>query len=259
MRNWCFTLAYNLPEEVEKVTKLLYKQNDPDTFFHLIVDLGFPLARPDEIPDCFEDAREINTRKLLDIAEDYGSDYVKLPNIGVSQNWTQVIRYLRPEDDDVFIGVDPDEHPLHDNWVKAMGDMARHKGTGLVSLISPDQIPGLSLYKARLETALGYNVAYPPDNTFCWGLIGIRGKMFKAIGEIPYPDKARRYGWIETALAPKIRKSGYTWCFIYDYHFNHTVWEGKSVLQDWKFHIVRHPGDQMSFETYLTERKEGKI
>jgi hypothetical protein len=260
MINYCFTLAYNLPSEVEKVTNLLYEQNNRKDFFHLIVDLGFPLVTAGEIPKNFEGAREINSMKLRETAATYGSDYVKFQNIGVSQNWTQVLRYINPADDDVLIGCDPDEHPIDEGWVKAMGDVLRFGNTGLSSLINLDQVKPLSTMEVRRSVIKGHNVTYPPDFSCAWALIGMRGSFMKAMGEVPVPEKASKYGWIEQATYPKFKELGFSWCFLSDYFAQHTVWNGPSVFQDWKLYVINNTaGGQISFEEYLMMKKEGKL
>lgn len=260
MNNYCFTLAYNLVTEVEKTTNLLYDQNRSSDFKHLIVDLGFPLVNGHDIADNFDEAKRINSQALAGIAEVYGSQYVKMENIGVSQNWTQVFRYINPGDDDVLIGCDPDEHPTDEGWVKAMGEVLRFGNTGLSSLINLDQVKPLSTMEVRRSVIKGHRVTYPPDFSCAWALIGMRGSFIKAMGEIPVPEKASKYGWIEQATYPKFKELGFSWCFLSDYFARHTVWDGNSVFQDWKFYVIQNTiGGQISFEEYLTMKREGKL
>ena len=78
------TLAFNLPSEVEIATRLLYEQCNGDFNKHVIADLGFPISE-DKLPNSILEAKAINSEKLKSIAKQYGSEYIQLPNIGVSQ------------------------------------------------------------------------------------------------------------------------------------------------------------------------------
>ncbi len=95
---YVYTLGFNLVSEVQKATERLYAQNEHN-FKHLIVDLGFPLTEGDVIPENIEEAKNDNSNALKFLANRFGSQYVKFENIGVSQNTTQVINYLKPTEE----------------------------------------------------------------------------------------------------------------------------------------------------------------
>lgn len=264
--NHCFTLSYNLPSEVEKVTKLLYELNDRRDFKHLIVDLGFPLIEGDKVPDDLEAAKLVNTEKLKELAKDFGSDYVRLENIGVSQNWTQVYRTLQIADDDVLIGCDPDEWPLDNGWVKSMGDVIREGGFGLVSLMMTAHINVLRNRALNERWVAGRRVYILPNGSLNWALIGLHGKFLNMIREIPYPPNATRYGWIEGALTPKFMETGMYWGVLADFKVRHTDFElgdagTSSLLREWKNQIIFniHQYGQLSFDEFLAMRREGRI
>lgn len=266
MRNLCFTLAYNLPSEVKKVTDLLYELNPCGTFEHLIVDLGFPLVQGDQIPNSIYGAKEINSKELKFIADTHGSDYVRLENIGVSQNWTQVYNYLKPTDDDILIGCDPDEHPLNKGWVKTMGDVIREGGFGMASLMMTDHLEIIRNFPKSEMWFGGARVYILPENALNWALIGVSGKFFNIIKEMPYPPQAQRYGWIEGSLVPKLKEAGMRCAFLADCKVKHTDFElgdpgTSSLLREWKNQIIFniHQYGQMSFENFLMMRKEGRI
>lgn len=263
--NYCFTLSYNFPSEVEKITKLLYELNDPADFKHLIIDLGFPL-NVDEIPDDIEKERKQTSKLLKDVASKYGSKYVKMPNIGVSQNWTQAYNYLKPTDSDVLIGCDPDEHPLDKDWVRAMGDVAIQGRFGMVCLIMPEQIPLLSRVAYTEAWVAGHRVYVLPAGAMNWALMGINGAFFNKMKEMPVPDHAERYGWIEGALTPQFFIHGMYYCLLADYKVQHTDFEtnepgASSLLRGWKNQIVHniHQYGQLSFEDWLKMKKEDRI
>lgn len=256
---YVFTLGYNLVSEIAKTTKLLYEQNDRKDFHHIIVDLGFPMVEAGKIPDDFGVAKFNNTIALMQLSQMYGSEYLALPNIGVSQNWTAVCRHINPQDDDILIGADPDERPMNEGWMKAMSDVLLSGNNGMVTLMCPGQ-PEVARKVSQSVKIQGHEVLFPKTRNYCWALIGITGKFFRALGEMPYPTGALRYGWIETVLYPKFHQLGFSWCALPEYLVNHTVWDGPSLLQDWKYYITSNlKGGQLSFEDYLTMKKEGKL
>lgn len=266
MTNYCFTLGYNLVSEIEKTTRLLYQLNDSRDFRHLIVDLGFPLEHGGIVPDNIDEAKERNSEKLKKLAAAFGSEYVKMSNIGVSQNWTQVYEYLKPSDDDILIGTDPDEHPLNAGWVKAIGDVIREGNFGLVSLMMTSHIQLLSSVP-RNERFYGNRRVYLfPAGALNWALIGVSGKFFNIIKEMPFPTEAPRYGWIEGSLYPLFARHGFGWCVLADYQVRHTDFElgdqgTSSLLREWKNQIIFniHQYGQLSFDEWLEMRREGRI
>ena len=245
------TLAFNLVSEVEKATKSLYHLNDD--FHHIIVDLGFPLEKGDEIPKDIRKAKLRNSRKLKALAKKYGSEYVKLPNIGVSQNWTAVYNHLNMKDGDVLIGADPDERPLQKGWVKAMATVLE-SGISMASLTMPNQITSNSVIN-------GIRVAIIQGSSQ-WALIGFRKEFIDYMGEIPYPENAQRYGWIEAEVSQYF-SGQYKMAFLTDYTVIHTDYEldhsvGSKLLREWKNLIIfqLNKYGQISFEEYLERRDE---
>jgi hypothetical protein len=242
-KNYVFTLCWNLVGEVEKATKLLYDLNNPRDFTHIIVDLGFPLEQGNVIPEDISLAKKMNTIKLKHLAEDYGSQYLQLPNIGVSQNWTNVYKALNMDNTDILTGADPDEHPMNKNWVRAMGKVLRsNEKIALASLIMDAQLPVLKQLQYKKKIIDGETV-YWVLGLINWALIGISGEFLNLIKEIPYPTIAPRYGWIESELYPLIVNNDYKWVFLPDYLVHHTDFElgdpgTSSLLREWKNQIV---------------------
>lgn len=248
------TLCWNLPSEVEKVTRKLYELNNRSEFVHYIVDLGFPLDGH-SIPSDVEKAKAINTERLKDIARRYGSRYVRIPNIGVSQNWTQIAQHIGIQDGDVLIGQDPDEHPQTPNWIRAMAETIRaNDKIGLVSLMMTDHV---NILNAAPDRMVGGRRVIFPQAGLNWALIALNGKFLRLMGEVPYPKDNPIYGWIESAMAPHFAQHGYTWCVMRDYLVEHTDFEkgnpGTSkILRQWKNENVFHrPGRQITLEAYI--------
>ena len=242
-KNYCFTLCYNLPSEVEKATKLLYDLNDRKDFTHIIVDLGFPLEFGDQIPDDITLAKRKNSIKLKHLAYEYGSEYMQVPNIGVSQNWSSVYKALNMDNSDILAGADPDEHPTHNNWVRAMGNVLRSTDKiALASLVMDVQVKDIQGMTKKHKVINGESTYWILGITN-WALIGLSGEFLNLIGEIPHPEEAIRYGWIESSLYKLIVLNDYKWVFLPDYQVHHTDFElgdpgTSSLLREWKNDII---------------------
>lgn len=252
--NYVHTLCYNLTTEVEKTVKLLYDQNS--NFEHYIVDLGFPLEN-DELNKYIDAVKKRNSERLRKIAQQYGSRYLAIDNVGVSQNWTAVYKHLDMKDDDVLIGADPDERPQTDDWVNAMSDVLR-AGYGLVSLMMLDHIPILKNYKA-IKVAK-HSVLKSPGN-INWALIGMSGKFLRGMKEVPYPKDAERYGYIESMIQPYFAKLNMPWAVLTEHTVRHTDYElgdegTSALLREWKNLIIfqRKKYGQISLEEFIIRK-----
>lgn len=257
--NYVHTLAYNLVSETEKAVKSLYELNSD--FKHIIVDLGFPLEKGNFIPTNIEKAKKRNTSKLKALAREYGSDYIKVENIGVSQNWTAVYSYLNMKPNDILIGADPDERPQQKNWVEAMGLMLRSKEkVGMASLCMPHQkLSGREIKENSIRGII-------PNGMSSWALIGFRGDFLKMMGGVPVPDGAKVYGWIENAVYSYLQAKRLNWCMLPDYTVIHTDYDQGSdgsskLLREWKNLIVHGIKDwgQITFDDFLERKRNGEF
>jgi len=251
--NYVHTLAWNLPSETEKSVKLLYEQND--NFEHYIVDLGFPIYK-DERPKDLEESRKRTSEMYKELANKYASKYVKFENIGVSQNWTQIAKYLDLKDNDILIGADPDERPLHEGWIKAMSDVLRNGRYGVVSLMMVDHWGPLQYERQR--KCEGHNIITKDHSN--WALIGLSSKLLKGLDEVPRVEEASIYGWLEDAIRSNMAVHELRSCILRDYHVRHTDYsehsEGSSkLLREWKDFIILQATkkeEQITFEEFLT-------
>lgn len=252
------TLAFNLPEEVKTATGLLYAQNKTG-FEHIIVDLGFPIETPDIIPADIEKAKANNSLALQKIASDYGSKYVKAPNVGVSQNWEWVRQQVNLPSNSVIICADPDERPKHDNWVSAVSNVLTAPGHKLAwcSLIMEEQAKVIDKYPHTVHFIAGYRV-YVMDCIISWAQGGFNGKFLNEIGGIPAPEKAPIYGWIEDACYAQMKRLGWKWGILADYYVEHT--ECSPLYRAWKTQITSHvEKGQISFEQWLKSQNTKAI
>jgi hypothetical protein len=268
--NYVHTLSYNLPSETEKATASLYSLNNSADFKHYIIDLGFPLVDGGELPKNIQKAKDCNSEKLKDVCRKYGSTYIKMPNIGVSQNWQQVWKHLNMKPKDVLIGADPDERPLQKDWVYGMGEVNRLERIGLTSLMVEAHVPMLAKMNKREFEHNGIKY-FTINEAINWGLIGMTGEWMETIKTIPYPKNALKYGWIEFEMYPMFKQHGFKWVILPEYVVSHTDYElgspGSSrILRQWKNTIVhklpevtKAYGHQLSLEEYIELRISGEL
>ncbi len=255
--NYVITLAHNLTSETDKTTAMLHWQNDDLT--HLIFDLGFPLLEGDKIPDDIQEAKNINSIRLQEMCQEYGSSYHQIPNLGVSQNWSRAIEIINPDDSDIICGADPDERTLNDNWVEAMGTVMRKENIALCSLKQtgcPEIDP--QYYDEHMIDGIRTHVMKGLTN---WALIGMKGEFLNKIGRvIPFPPENKRYGYIEHLLSPKFFEHGYNWAILPDFGVTHT--DDVPLYRAWKDEIIfrrNNYSEQISFEEFLVLKRENKI
>lgn len=236
-----FTLSYNLSTEVERATGLLKKLNP--SCHHTIVDVGFPIIHGETIGHIPSN-KSYNTKELKRIAGYYKSDYVKIENQGVSQNWMSVAKELNVQDDDVLICCDPDEVPLNEGWVDAIGDTVT-SGYGVASLVMKAHMDILRQNNTTRKEINGRRV-WEVQGVINWILIGVSGKLINDIG-IPHPVKMGIYGGIEWAMLDSMRGK-YSWAVLPDYLCDHT--DNTFLYRKWKDDILHIP-PQIPFEEWL--------
>jgi hypothetical protein len=256
-RNIVFTLAFNLVSETENATRLLYEQNDKNDFEHYIIDLGFPLLKGDEIPDNIDGAKKINTETLKKLASDYGSVYLKMDNVGVSQNHGTFYKHIKPDDTDVFITCEPDEIQQEGGWVKALADTLRaDKTLGYVATILVDAIPILKDNDLCPIEIIANNNVYIMNGMINYGQIATSGKFINLMGGMPYPKAMPVYGGIEFALKEHLDKHKLRWGILKDYSEVHT--NVPILLRQWKDAIIfgEFKDSQIGFEDWLNIQKQ---
>lgn len=257
--NYVHTLCWNLPWEVKEATKSLYELNDRKDFIHIIVDLGFPLVA-DMVPDDIEETKQFQSQLLKGVAKSFGSVYLELENIGVSQNWTSVYDYLVREhgftDDDNLICADPDERPEREGWVKAIGDVLQgdHK-IGWACMIMPEQRKILNRTNTE-ETVINDISVWKVLGSVNWAQGGFSGRFLSEEGGVPYIEEMPIYGGIEQASILVMDELGYEWRILPDYVVEHTDYDkgtanASRLLRQWKNDIIFNLKKQITFEEWL--------
>lgn len=253
------TLSFNLVSETQKACERLYAQNEIN-FRHLICDLGFPLLTGNDIPDDIEEAKKSNAEALKFLAARFGSEYVKFENLGCSCNWNQVVEYIQPEEEDIFISCESDEIQNEDGWVNAQADVLK----GGLAYCAPRLVEHKELLEnsphAKLETIGGHEV-YIMDGNLNYGNFSFITKFINKIGGIATPSTMEIYGGLEAVLRQQANNFGEKWGLLKNITTTHTDYEKGTpntsrLLREWKNHIIFGKCGQMQFEKWLVQKRE---
>lgn len=136
-------------------------------------------------------------------------------NMGLHDGLQFLVDVLKPADDDVVIGFDPDENPLKPGWAQAMADvMAADPKCGWLSLMSPPAKEYMERNGYDAKHVAGHHLwvpGYSLINTVCaW-----RGNALKAMGRFNEPH--RYYGGFEGAMMPPTMAAGFWIGWLRDY------------------------------------------
>lgn len=255
-----FSLAYNLISEVEQSVRMLYEQNDRRDFEHYIIDLGFPIVTGADIPSNFELARFQNSQELKRIAGQYKSYLCEMVNIGVSQNHENFYRFIKPDDSDVLITLDPDEIANEGGWVKALTEVLRaDHSIGYAAPLLVDAIPLLANNPLAVEAQVGGHNVYMMNGAMNYSQIAYSGHFLNKMGGVPYPSNMTVYGGLEEMIRGQLDKFGLRWCQLRDYTTVHTnvpvlyrAWKDDCIFGNFK-------GQQIQFDEWLVLKKWDKL
>jgi hypothetical protein len=122
-------LAYNKTQVVEgAINRLLAKLKDTSRFYFIFVDPEYPLNNSNEIYLLFEKYRD----------KFYACSYFKIDNLGVAQNYNQVICHYQFEPTDFVHFFDPDNNPRDDDYLEKMIQVLSDPSVAYVTLERPD-------------------------------------------------------------------------------------------------------------------------
>lgn len=257
------TLCFNTVSEVDEAVRLAHDINDKRDFEHFIVDLEFPIEEGDVLPDNIETAKKNNTLRLKELARKYKSEYVRMKNIGVSQNWGNFWRYVKGDEGDVIISLEPDERIDIEcgGWIKALADVIRgDQSYGVTSLLMHEHMTVLNETNTTEHRVNGVRV-WDIKGNLNWAVIGVSGKLIKEIGGVPYLNIMKVYGGLESALVSHMDALKYRWCKLPDYTVVHT--NNVPLLRQWKDDVIfnrdKFKGEQVQFEDWIKMKKNGSI
>lgn len=263
MRTVVHTLGYNTPRMIREATASLYALNNMDNIEHVITDLGYPLS--DKFWDILPSAKDAYINKVMNIQEnaitaaDHGSVLLRIPNVGVSQNWTVVSALMQLKDGDCLICADPDERPQTQGWAEALAKVLHADQTiAWASLFMEEQQVLIDNGSQKFEEKIvdGIRVWYMQTG-MNWAQGGFNAKFINQCGGVPYHRAATIYGWIEDACYAPMQKYGYSYVVLPDYKVEHIA--SSPIAMQWKEYITSNVSDfkgQLTFDEYIKMKSE---
>jgi hypothetical protein len=245
-----FTLGYNLPQEI---TSRLAEMGE-HAKGHTVIDLGFPL-----IADSYYSIRPFLASELLmKSCFRNESNYMKVPNKGVSQNWSSAFRELQVGLEDVLIGVEPDEVCYNYDWIPVMGAVLEADKTMAVVSLNTDGHQSM-IDKGQLKHSVEYiagHKVYVVHGLSNWAMIGVSGRFLHRCEGMPVPKGHSVYGHIESACYAHMKDGGYRWCILADHFCKHI--ETSVLYREYKTDVTS--GDytekkQITFDKWLEIKK----
>lgn len=264
MRTVVHTLGYNTPRMIREATESLYALNNMDNIEHVITDLGYPLS--DKFWDIMPSVKEAYVNKVMNIQEnailaaDHGSVFLKIPNVGVSQNWTVVSALMQLKEGDCLICADPDERPQTKGWAEALAKVLHFDQTiAWASLMMDEQLPLFETEGFTYEEYFVGDVRYwvMTGKWMNWAQGGFNAKFINECGGVPFHQAATIYGWIEDACYPAMKKYGYKYVVLPDYKVEHIA--SSPIAMQWKEYITSNVSDfkgQLTFDEYIAMKSQ---
>jgi hypothetical protein len=209
-----FTLGYNTPQSLHD----RFLQMGEYAKGHTLFDLGFPL-----IDEATNNIYNLGATLNISNCNKYGVEYYKIPNKGVSQNWTSAFTELRVGMKDVLVGVEPDEVTDDYSWIPKMGQIIEAdpkmavvslNTSGHQTMIDKGQL------SHTVETIAGHKV-YIINGLSNWAMIGVNGAFLHRFEGMPVPSGHSIYGHIESACYPLMQLGRYRWCILADHYCMH--------------------------------------
>lgn len=187
-----------------------------------------------------------HSARLMEIAENFGFEYVEIENLGVSENWNQAIKNKFLSDGDVLVGIDPDERPQQVGWLDSLMEVFNNEpGAYYVGLNQKGNPSNCTEMKFGNTIALKYSqlIAWPVGGFDCGWLEKIGG----ASQDHPV------YGYIEHSISRKASALGGNFYILKDFFDIHQE-SPDDLLGKWKRECAAIKTN-LTFEGWLNARR----
>lgn len=248
-----FTLGYNTPFSIaERLQAMGGYANG-----HTVIDLCFPIANDNRVLSIKETIKS-SSKFLLDECSEVKANYMRVPNKGVSQNWSTAFRELQVGLDDVLVGIEPDEVCDNYDWIPKVGQIMEADKTMAVISLNTDGHQSMidsAQLKHTVEYIAGYKV-YVIHGLSNWAMIAVSGRFLHRCEGMPVPKGYSVYGHIESACYPHIKDGGYRWCILADHFCQHI--ETSKLYREYKTDVTSGEfteRKQITFDKWLELKK----
>lgn len=178
-------------------------------------------------------------------------------NLGLHGGLNYMLTQLAPglDDDDVIVGLDPDEAPPA-GWLAAMLTVfQRDERFGWLSLTVPASNDWLEKHGCKKFEIGGVRV-HSPDYALINTVCAWKWSAVKKVGEFMEPHKW--YGGLEVAMMPKFWDHGYRVGWLPDFVTGNHRQHADATYEQYKRRHVGHETPEFpgSFEDWVKERNE---
>lgn len=249
-----FTLGYNTPFSIVARLRAMGEYAKG----HTAIDLGFPILSDNPSIGDVEKNKYLTSEAILKYCFTYHAQYMRVPNKGVSQNWSTAFRELQVGLDDVLVGIEPDEVCDNYDWIPKVGEiMEADKKMAVVSLNTDGHQSMIEngQLKHTVEYIAGHKV-YVIHGLSNWAMIAVSGRFLHRCEGMPVPKGYSVYGHIESACYPHIIDGGYRWCILADHFCQHI--ETSKLYREYKTDVTSGEfteRKQITFDKWLELKK----
>ncbi len=211
---------------------------------HHVLDQRYPL-RPYDVHAALLEYVNANRRSV--------TLYGEGKNVGLHEGLNVLLSKIDLKDEDIVVGIDPDDGPRRKGWLEAMIRVFEaDPKAGWLSLVTPQIIGVLDERKSSVVTLGGEHVRFVTEPLMNV-VVGWRGATLKAMGKMEEPHAF--YGGLESVMQTKCMAAGYTVGYMVDYH---TDSHRHLADEEYELFKIRHVGFVQpifpgSFEDFLKE------
>ena len=210
---------------------------------HHVLNQHYPLRQAGE-PNALEEYSKYPGVTIYDAGS----------NLGLHGGLNYLLERISLADDDIVVGIDPDDGPRRQEWLDAMLRVfATDSQVGWLSLVTPQIIVALDKDAVSSLIIGGERVRFP-GAPLMQVVVGWRGSMLKKLG--PMTEPHAYYGGLESDMQPRCRALGYTIGFMVDYLTDSHRCLADRTYELYKLHHVgfEQPIFPGSFDEWLAGR-----
>lgn len=243
MEVYTITLGFVPPRILEQSLAKYYETSIQDYLFfgnpnHFFLDQHYPI--------------DYSQSRLKEICESFGITYVDLGrNLGLHKGFNYALSLIKPNDEDIIIGYDPDSYPLTFGWdmalIRAIKANAQVAWASLYHDHSAHEFADRGFDQIHFDSNIELRIAKQPMmNSVCAWDAG----WLKSVGGLSEPNEW--YGGLEIEMWPKLKgkKWGFLPGFVEDARLRH---QHDKLYTKYKWELAHNRSTKLDFESWLKE------
>ncbi|MBP7210947.1 MAG: hypothetical protein KBA02_07125 [Paludibacteraceae bacterium] len=161
--------------------------------------------------------KEENKKQLQDICNKYGIIWIDSGyDRGLHNGFNHLVSVIDPKDEDVLLGIDPDDIVLTRGWDKAIVDVVSSQNSVTMACLDNyfalNHSPGCVFEDAVIA---GYRVKIPTNRPTMMNASGFTARWFKQMGGFNEPTT--HYGHVESHIWQQLIKHFKRYAILLDY------------------------------------------